>query len=399
MSILVLNSYDQHLNLEEIVPEKLSEMVVLTTPKLNNNHKFQYYEEIESISENECAESRIRELTKYYQFDSLIAHDEYDMVRAGRMRDRFGIPGQTEQSSLSFRHKTIMKEHARQSVRTPLFQEVQSIFDVYEFADEHGYPLIVKPVDQGASRDIFVIRNENDIKEFSRQKLKYSYEVETFIDGEMYHIDGLYVDGKEVLISISKYWNGCMAFKTNASLGSYQLSQKSGEFQEVYSFFQKLLTSFDCPEHVVYHGEVFREHDSGELVFCEIASRYGGGYILQAVEATYGINLKTEWLRSQCGLNMRGELKAETLLHGFLLIPPYQGKLLDRPEKVPFDWVKIYDKSELGADFTNPRRSIDKAAGFMIEGDNEQVLQYRLNKLDAWMRSQFKWSAGSSEHH
>lgn len=391
MAILVINSYDKLLDLNEIAPEKVSQMVVLTTPKLKNNHKFQYYEEIPDISENELVEYRVEELTDYYEFDSLIAHDEYDMIRAGRIRDRLGIPGQTEKSGRSFRDKVVMKECAEPNVRTPVFRKIDSIFDVYDFRDEHGYPFILKPIDQGASRDIFVVRSEKDIQKYAKTKKLYAYEAETFIEGDMYHVDALFINNNEKLLSVSQYWNGCLAYKENASLGSFQISSKSAEYKEVKDFFYQLLKSFECPENVVYHAEVFREAGTGELILCEIASRIGGGYILQALESTYGVNIKTEWIRSQCGLDMQKELIPENMLHGFLLIPPYKGKIIEIPEQIPFQWVNLYDRAEVGTNFKQPHRSIDNVAGLLIEGENEKVLQSRLNQIDAWLRSQMVW--------
>lgn len=388
---LIINSYDKNLDLKEIAPENLHEMIVLTTPKLNNSHMFKYYEEIPDMSENEYLESRVLELHKIYNIHTIIAHDEYDLIRVGRIRDRLGIAGQSEKSGVSFRNKVIMKEHAKNSVATPKYIQIQSIFDVYDFAEEHGYPLIIKPIDQGASRGLTIIHNEEDIKEYSKKSQQYSMEVETFIDGDMYHIDSLFRNGNEVLTSVSKYWNGCIAFTNNSSLGSFQLHSESKEAIEVKEFLKQLLLSFECPENAVYHCEVFRDRE-GKLIFCEIASRYGGGYILQAVQETYGINLKNAWFRGQMGLEQKDVPREEQKLHGFLLVPPIKGKLTGIPESIPFDWVKVYQKSEVGTDFNSPARSIDKVAGLMIEGESSDILVERLNSLDAWFRSQLSWS-------
>ena len=47
----------------------------------------------------------------------------------------------------------------------------------------------------------------------------------------------------------------------------------------------------------VTHAEFLRAHADGKFYFIEIASRVGGAYISDAVEAATGVNLWREWAR------------------------------------------------------------------------------------------------------
>src|SRR5205823_3360212 len=60
----------------------------------------------------------------------------------------------------------------------------------------------------------------------------------------------------------------------------------------------------------VTHLEVFHEPD-GDLVFCEIAGRPGGGGVDRLVEQAYGVNLVGAALRLECGLRLPKVLGTE----------------------------------------------------------------------------------------
>ncbi|MED4130651.1 hypothetical protein [Shouchella miscanthi] len=102
------------------------------------------------MTNNDYLEMRVREIMNLYNIDRIIAHDEYDLIRVGKIRDYYGIEGQSELSARMFRDKVFMKETASKTVDVPKFKRIESIFDVIEFVESNNYPFIIKPVDQGA---------------------------------------------------------------------------------------------------------------------------------------------------------------------------------------------------------------------------------------------------------
>lgn len=62
-----------------------------------------------------------------YQFETIIASSEYDVLRAGKLRTMLGIKGQSYESGLLFRNKVLMKERLQSAgVRVPNFKKIET---------------------------------------------------------------------------------------------------------------------------------------------------------------------------------------------------------------------------------------------------------------------------------
>ena len=107
--------------------------------------------------------------------------------------------------------------------------------DLIEFTDNLRYPLVVKPRQGAGSIGVTIIQNKSELKDFIiSTPLSPNIMVETFTDGEMYHVDGLFKDSEILLYSVSKYFNDCLSFKTNTPLGSYIIDDSNPLSKELY---------------------------------------------------------------------------------------------------------------------------------------------------------------------
>lgn len=224
------------------------------------------------------------------------------MLRAGKLRTMLGIKGQSYESGLLFRNKVLMKERLQSAgVRVPNFKKIETAADVYTFIQSSGFPIVIKPVYGSGSVDTAVLTNRQEMLGFLSNGLQDHLEVESFIEGDMYHIDGLILEGEVVLSWPSRYINGCLAFQSGRFLASNQLEPANPLASRLTSFVQKALDALPVPETMTFHAEVFHTPED-ELVFCEIASRTGGAMVREATAQAFGFDINEVCVRAQCGL-------------------------------------------------------------------------------------------------
>jgi biotin carboxylase len=139
----------------------------------------------------------------------VVALIEQDLIRAARLRHALGLTtGQSLSSALRFRDKILMKQVlSGAGLRVPTFAAADSAVDVLQFVHTHGLPVVVKPRAGHSSIGAVVLRDEEGLKRWV-QALSASccesggvdrplgLDVERFVPGQMYHIDGLVLNGR-----------------------------------------------------------------------------------------------------------------------------------------------------------------------------------------------------------
>ncbi|NPC93042.1 hypothetical protein HOO54_12570 [Bacillus sp. WMMC1349] len=186
----------------------------------------------------------------------------------------------------------------------PHYLKVESAIDIYHFIQKHGYPVIIKPVAGMGSISTTILRDRKDFINYLTSGVEENMEIETYIEGDMYHIDGFVLNGDVVHCWPSKYINGCLAFQEDKALGSYQLSRDNPLTQRLIDYTKKALAALPTPENTSFHAEVFY-NTSDELIFCEIASRTGGGYVRQTIQQAFGFDMNYLVTQAQCGLAVK----------------------------------------------------------------------------------------------
>ena len=135
-------------------------------------------------------------------FNYIVATHEFDIVLAAKIRELLGLSGQNIESAIGFRDKYIMKKYLEKVVSLPKYAEINDCIDLIEFTDNLRYPFVVKPRQGAGSIGVTIIQNKSELKDFISTPLSPNIMVETFTDGEMYHVDGLFKDSEILLYSV-----------------------------------------------------------------------------------------------------------------------------------------------------------------------------------------------------
>jgi biotin carboxylase len=355
MSVLILNQNTyEFFPFKDWLKEKEEEIIFFTNDTVGDqfaDNRFLHFE-VFSDYESGMVELRAKQLYETYHFDTVIALHEFDILRAAKIRESLGIQGQSYENALLYRDKLKMKSAIFQNsnVALPTFQEMEYPLDAVDFMEKHGYPFVIKPADSAGSMGTTVIRNETDLIDFlKKMKVFYFAEaqpanhlmLETYVQGEMYHVDGYIENNELILICASKYLeNSLIYLDQNEISGSYLLSSDSELHSRLVEETKKVIQALGSPKSMIFHAEFFHTPDD-QLVFCEIASRPGGARIIEMIEAAYGLHLTKAYTQSACGLNAPFTDDTPKRVGHIVPIPKF-GKLVKAPIESPYPWIIRY---------------------------------------------------------
>eukprot|EP01098_Paradermamoeba_levis_P001577 TRINITY_DN11850_c0_g1_i1.p1 TRINITY_DN11850_c0_g1~~TRINITY_DN11850_c0_g1_i1.p1 ORF type:complete len:313 (-),score=88.08 TRINITY_DN11850_c0_g1_i1:28-909(-) len=195
--------------------------------------KYEQIEWFEHYETSPMVEWKAIQLHRKVNFTHVVALGEVDLLRA-RLREKFGLGrGQLVASATRYRDKVEMKKFLQQKgIRVPRFGLAQNASQVSSFIESFGYPVVIKPVKGFGSVNTSIIRSEEDLVSFFTQveqagwnsiDSSWELEIEEFVSGDFYHIDGLVFNNSPTLIWPSKYTNTVVNFSSNRNIAAYAL--------------------------------------------------------------------------------------------------------------------------------------------------------------------------------
>ncbi|WP_028778344.1 ATP-grasp domain-containing protein [Shimazuella kribbensis] len=406
MSILILNqnSYE-FFPYKEWLEEVSEEVIFLTSSSVGKEYTskpFLYFEIFDNY-ESGIVERRAKQLYEKYQYDSVLALHEFDILRAAKIRESLDISGQSFENALRYRNKIHMKSilQKNNNIELPYFQEMNYPLEAVDFIEQHGYPVIIKPADGGGSMGTLVVKNESDLESFLKKMIMFHFSdaqpsnnlmIETYIAGEMYHVDGYIQNNELVLIRASKYLeNSLIYLDQNDISGSHLLPSDNELSKRLVQETKKVIQDLGSPDSMIFHAEFFHTADD-RLVFCEIASRPGGARIIEMIEVAYDLHITKAFTQFTCGaLPSLPEVKEKKLV-GHVVPIPKEGKLLYAPTEAPFPWIVRYHLScQLGTVFHGVVHSSHHIAYMIVEAESEKQLKHRLYEANQWFRDTCVW--------
>ena len=335
------------------------------------------------------------ELAERTRLHAVVARMEGDVLRAARLRELLGLPGQDFASAVAFRDKVLMKNLLRErGLAVPEFAPIRVELDLFAFVREHGYPVVVKPATGSGSLGTAVLHGPDDLTALLAAGLPEHAEVERFVDGTMYVVDGLVSDGELVAGFVSRYLNDCLSFQSGVFLGEAQLTTDDPLFPRLMNYARDVLAALPTPRCTTFHLEVFRT-PSDDLVFCEIASRTGGALTTAAVRAATGFDLDHEWFRAQVGQSRVADATPAVvagLCAGWVLFYPEAGTLQAIPtEPAPSFVVEQRSRATIGETYHGGYKSGHYLLAYVVSGHDADDVARNADELAAWYADGVRW--------
>lgn len=334
---------------------------------------------------------------------AIVTTSEFDVLRIAQIREEFSITGQSVANATLFRDKIKMKQRVAQAgLKVPEFIRATQATDVFRFIEENGFPIIIKPVNGAGTVNVNLIHNDSELNDFLDKNVIENLDIESFIDGRMYAVDGLIINGEIKVIWPHAYNSGStLGFNSGELMGSYMLDADNPLTQRLIQFSKDVLQALDAPTLTAFHCEIFHTR-SDKLVLCEIACRLGGGRIVPMLNIAFAIDLYQNWVKAQAGILV--ELPAHQpppLLAGQLLYMPKNGIYRGPTRFEQLAWVDELLINVKPGHTYGASNSVDFAASAVVTGATEAEVREKLTNVVSVFDQYMVWEceqADSGKH-
>ena len=242
------------------------------------------------------------QLHEQHQFCGVATVDESNVEMAAELRDLLSLPGMKPEQAVWFIDKVKMKNKFKgHAIRVPEFVGCTQKNEVYSLLKTYG-KLVIKPIDGFGSKQVVFSssREELDAWFSENEKDASNYEAEEYIDGQLFHVNALVVDGKTQLTAAAEYLPGMSNIDFSAGTPFVSMILEEGELKQNLIKYSDLINEALALKNGVTHLECFLT-DKQEIVFCEIGLRPGGGGIVWMIESQFGINYNQAVLAIEAG--------------------------------------------------------------------------------------------------
>ncbi|WP_432122340.1 ATP-grasp domain-containing protein [Streptomyces sp. S1] len=284
--------------------------------------------EIASTEDESLLRGAVAELVAEYGVPHrIVALNESDLDLAAVLREELGVPGQTPAELAPFRDKLVMAERLTAAgVAVPATAPAADHRAVRSFADEHGWPVLLKPACGTSSIGVTRLDSADDLAAFVFPPDE-SLLVQPYLPHEILHVDGIALgDGLGLgAWRASRYVNTCFGYTRGEPLGSVEIDDPV-LLARVEDFTTRTTAALGT-DPVVFHLELFVSgpQDAPEVRFLEIGARPGGAEIPFLWREIHGIDLMKATFALQVGDPVPDEARSlppvgETERVGWLLM-------------------------------------------------------------------------------
>lgn len=234
-------------------------------------------------------------------FTAVTTFDEQLVGLAAQIRDILGLSGMSSEAAQLFRNKMSMKEVLeRANVRTPQNCHASDRAQVEELLVKYA-KLVVKPVNGFGARDVVFIDNPKQLEAwYAEEKNAAEFEAEEFIDGVLYHVNAVVRDGVPLLTASALYVPGMGNIDFSAGMPFVSAMVTEPVLKDrLQQFSNRVIAALGMHDGIT-HLECFIT-PKGEIVFCEVGARSGGGGIVWMIEQHCGINYNYALIMLEAG--------------------------------------------------------------------------------------------------
>ncbi|MGO0575796.1 ATP-grasp domain-containing protein [Ornithinimicrobium panacihumi] len=171
-----------------------------------------HYEQVGSVTDRYQMTETVRRIQGMVWVDKLESTIEAHQMVAAQVREDLGIPGTSVRTTWLCRDKPSMKDALRAAgVPTAVSTGADNAEQVWEFARQVGYPLIVKPRDAAGAAGTSRVDNDTQLTAALESMGGYdSIAVEEFVEGHEGFYDTITIDGQIVTDFASHYFPGIL---------------------------------------------------------------------------------------------------------------------------------------------------------------------------------------------
>ena len=229
----------------------------------------------------------------------LLSNEDSTQFTCALLREKYGLPGNQTKKILPYVNKKISKEKLTSELTVPrhqLFNKSAYTNNRREYcrqlAHELKFPMFIKPIDLVSSIETYFIPDEQSLELVLMQIIHkpYEYEIDEFIQGDLYHCDLVLAEENTVFFMAGLYANPLAQFSKGKPMGSIPVADQSF-LSDLQSYCEKIIHCLGRFSSA-FHIEVFQRHETGEFVFLEAAARTPGALVPEMYELMYNNHLE-----------------------------------------------------------------------------------------------------------
>jgi len=226
-------------------------------------------------------------------------------------RQVLGLPGIDPATSHRFRDKGVMKR-ALEAASVPCARHarLRSARDAWDFIDEVGFPVVLKPPAGAGCRATWRVSSPQELAEAlrdTRPSAQREVLAEEFLTGSEYTFETLTLDGRVGFHHIGRYYPAPLEVMEKPWIQWCILCPRdiSGPvFDQARGLGQATIAALGLGTSIT-HMEWFRRPD-GRLAVGEIAARPPGAQIVDLMSQVHDRDMHLEWARLMVDHEIRG---------------------------------------------------------------------------------------------
>ncbi|MGH3717723.1 MAG: ATP-grasp domain-containing protein [Pseudonocardiaceae bacterium] len=300
---------------------------------------------------------------------------------AHRFAGMTGLPHLDEQQVSWVRNKVAMKDRFRKlGLSTAEYARIHDRAEVLEFAAEHGWPVVLKPVDSFACIDTFLVRDAAELRDVELPDR--SWMVESYLGGVEGENCALVVGGEVLDVWPSTMPARPLDIVAGSINANISVATGEGAPAGLHELTQRIVTGMGL-DHGYVHMEFFVEGEQlrvGEIGLrvagCEITANHGYAYGFDVFGAVLDVYL-----------GRRPELRyRHRRCAGDLLLPlPSSGlvrKITDAEELLAMPGVVVAVLRVGPGDLVTCRRASHNASGYVhVVGASVAEVEQRMRRI------------------
>jgi biotin carboxylase len=262
------------------------------------------HERVIGLPTSASVEEWVEQATLVHRLDPVDAiggFNELTEEQAAAIAEALGLPFHPVELVARTHHKDKMRELLREAGIDPTAsRRVETAAEIESFAEAHGYPIILKPVDGRGSAGVSLVRRVEDIEPaitwFRESARPSALFVEEYLAGEEFSVEAMSENGKHRMICITQKYKETVHF---VELGHcIPAVVNPATESDIYRVVDRALSALGV-SNGPSHTEVIVAQDGPRIV--ETHTRLGGDRIPELIESISGIDLLDLWIRQALG--------------------------------------------------------------------------------------------------
>ena len=265
-----------------------------------------------------------------HRIDGIIAEQtDISVPTAAYIAEKMGLPGVGYETALNATNKWLMREKCKQAgIPAPEYRKVNTLKEALNATEEIGLPIVMKPVDQQASRGVAKIWDINNVSKWFDKSKSYSREGSILIEKMMFgtesSAESFVIDGKVHVFGICDKTKGPPPYSYDIRL-IYPAFFSDETMSEIKTINEKIIKAIGINMGIT-HAEYIITDKGVRLI--EIAARgCGSGVATMLIPAITGVDIIKVKIKQAIGEETqldKHRFQKSGILE-FLLLP--QGKI------------------------------------------------------------------------